>query len=103
MSTSRPLVLSAFRKLNRARIELFRGDAHAMTVTHQQMRAEFQRNRLAPTSGPEFDSLMAGIEEATIMLKHEIIRGNLNDETGRYGNAKLRRQDSGVILQPHSY
>ena len=85
MSASRNLVLSAFRKLNRARIDLFQGDAHAMAVTYQQMRGEFERNRSAPTSGPEFEALVAGIEEATIMLKHEIIRGKLNDDTGRYG------------------
>ena len=85
MSASRSVVLSAFRKLNRARIDLFQGDSHAMAVTYQQMRGEFERNRSAPTSGPEFEALVAGIEEATIMLKHEIIRGKLNDDTGRYG------------------
>jgi len=56
-----------------------------MAVTHQQMRAEFERNKNVPTSGPEFEAMVAGIDEATDMLVHEIIRGNLNEETGRYG------------------
>lgn len=90
MSATRSRVLSSFRKLNRARIDLFQDDAHAMSVTHQQMRAEFERNKLAPTSGPEFEALVAGIDEATSMLKHEIIRGNLNEGTGRYGTFQCR-------------
>lgn len=85
MSASRSRVLSAFRRLNRARMELFQGDDHAMTVTHQQMRAEFQRNKHVPTSGPEFEAMVNGIDEAATMLKHEIIRGKLNEQTGRYG------------------
>jgi len=91
MSTSRHLIFSAYRKLNRARIELFRGDAHAMAVTHQTMRGEFERNKYAPTSGPEFETLLSGIDEATMMLKHEIIRGSLNEDTGRYGTYYMRR------------
>ena len=84
MSASRSRVLSAFRRLNRARIQLFQGDEHAMAVTHQQMRAEFERNRHVPTTGPEFEAMLAGIDEAATMLKHEIIRGELNNDTGRY-------------------
>jgi hypothetical protein len=49
------------------------------------MRAEFDRNRNVPTSGPEFEAMVAGISEAADMLIHEIIRGNLNEDTGRYG------------------
>ena len=82
---ARSRVLAGFRKLNRARIQLFKGDAHAMAVTHQQMRAEFERNKNVAISGPEFEAMVAGIDEAANMLIHEIIRGNLNEETGRYG------------------
>ncbi len=91
MSATRTRVFSAFRRLNRARIQLFQGDDHAMAVTHQQMRAEFQRNKNVPTSGPEFEALVVGIDEAATMLKHEIIRGDLNQETGRYGTYPLKR------------
>lgn len=82
---SRARVLAGFRRLNRARIQLFRGDDHAMQVTRTQMKNEFLKNKGMATSGPEFEALVAGIDEATNMLKHEIIRGDLNEDTGRYG------------------
>ena len=50
-----------------------------------QMRAEFDRNKGVATSGPEFEAMVAGIDEAADMLRHEIVRGNLNEQTGRYG------------------
>lgn len=84
-AVSRARVLAGFRRLNRARIQLFKGDTHAMVVTHQQMRAEFERNRNVTPSGPEYEAMVAGIDEAADMLIHEIIRGNLNEQTGRYG------------------
>ena len=85
MSIARARVLAGFRRLNRARIQLFEGDDFAMNVSRQQMRAEFEKNRNIPTSGPEFEVLVAGIDEAADMLMNEIVRGKLNDETGRYG------------------
>eukprot|EP00980_Cylindrotheca_fusiformis_P013921 scaffold3618_cov129-Cylindrotheca_fusiformis.AAC.21 len=93
MSTSvaRARVLSGFRRLNKARIQLFQGDNHAMEVTRQQMRAEFKKNKAAATSGPEFEALVAGIDEAADMLRHEIVRGDLNEDTGRY-EVKIKRE-----------
>jgi hypothetical protein len=85
MSASRSRVLAGFRRLNRARIVLFRGDDHAMRVSRLQMRQQFDLNRAVPTSGPTFEALVAGIDEAADMLRHEIIRGDLNERTGRYG------------------
>ena len=49
------------------------------------MRAQFDANRSVPTSGPVFEELVKGMDEATHMLKHEIVRGDLNEDTGRYG------------------
>lgn len=84
MSISRARVLAGFRRLNRARITLFQGDEFAMQVSREQMKAEFRKNKGVATSGAGFEALVAGIDEAADMLKHEIIRGNLNEETGRY-------------------
>jgi hypothetical protein len=84
MSVARARVLSGFRRLNRVRSQLFQGDDFAMQVSREQMKAEFRKNMGAATSGPEFEALVAGIDEAADMLKHEIIRGDLNEETGRY-------------------
>jgi hypothetical protein len=83
-SVARTRVLAGFRKLNRARTQLFRGDDHAMTVSREQMRAEFIRNKNEPAQGPQWEAMVAGIDEATDMLVHEIIRGDLNDDSGRY-------------------
>ena len=71
--------------MNRARIQLFRGDDHAMKESRIQLRAQFDANRSVPTSGPVFEELVKGMDEATHMLKHEIVRGDLNEDTGRYG------------------
>ena len=60
-----------------------------MQVSRLQMRAEFERNKGVATSGPEFETLVAGIDEAANMLKHEIVRGDLNAETGRYGKKNI--------------
>jgi hypothetical protein len=84
-SVARARVLAGFRRLNKARAQLFLGDDNAMQVSRQQMRAEFEKNKYITTAGPEFEALVAGIDEAADMLRNEILRGNLNQETGRYG------------------
>lgn len=77
--------VAGFRRLNRARIQLFRGDDHAMKVSRAELRAQMEANRSIPTSGPVFEELVKGMDEAVHMLRHEIVRGDLNQETGRYG------------------
>jgi hypothetical protein len=59
-----------------------------MQVSRMQMRTEFERNKGVATSGPEFAAMVAGIGEATDMLRHEIVRGDLNADTGRYGTCE---------------
>ena len=90
-SIARARVLAGFRRLNKARIQLFKGDHNAMQVSRQEMRAEFEKNKYIPTSGPEFEALVAGIDEAADMLRHEIVRGDLNQDTGRY-EVKIKRE-----------
>jgi len=89
--TPRARVLAGFRRLNRARIQLFRGDDHAMKESRMQLRAQMELNRSVPTSGPVFEELVKGMDEAAHMLRHEIVRGNLNEETGRY-DVKIKRE-----------
>lgn len=90
-SASRARVLAGFRRLNRARIQLFQGDDHAMKESRLQLRAQMEANRSVPTSGPVFEELVKGMDEATHMLRHEIVRGDLNEETGRY-DVKIKRE-----------
>jgi hypothetical protein len=84
-SIPRARVLAGFRRLNRARIQIFRGDDHAMEESRKQLRDQIMANRSVPTSGPMFEELVNGLDEATQMLTHEIVRGDLNEQTGRYG------------------
>lgn len=84
-SIARSRVLAGFRRLNRARTQLFKGDDHAMQVSRLQMRQQFDLNKDVPTWGPDYEALVAGIDEAADMLTHEIVRGDLNEDTGRYG------------------
>jgi len=88
---SRARVLAGFRKLNRARIRLFRGDDHAMKESRNKLRSQIEANRSVPTSGPFFEELIKGLEEATHMITHEIVRGDLNQETGRF-DVKIQRE-----------
>lgn len=88
-SVARARVLAGFRRLNRARVKLFNGDDYAMQVSRLQMRQQFELNKNVPTQGPHFEELVAGINEATDMLTHEIVRGDLNEDTGRYGTSTL--------------
>ncbi|OEU19749.1 hypothetical protein FRACYDRAFT_274577 [Fragilariopsis cylindrus CCMP1102] len=90
-SLPRARVLAGFRRLNRARIQIFRGDDHAMVESRNQLRDQIMANRSVPTSGPVFEELVNGLDEATQMLTHEIVRGDLNEETGRY-NVKIERE-----------
>jgi len=90
-SISRARVLAGFRRLNRARIELFRGDDHAMRESRMQLRAQMEANQSVPTSGPMFEELLKGMDEAAHMLRHEIVRGDLNEDTGRY-DVKIKRE-----------
>lgn len=90
-SIARARVLAGFRRLNRTRIQLFRGDDHAMKESRIQLRAQMEANRSIPASGPVFEELVKGMDEAAHMLRHEIVRGNLNEETGRY-DVKIERE-----------
>lgn len=61
-----------------------------MKESRLQLRAQMEANRSVPTSGPVFEELVKGMDEATHMLRHEIVRGDLNEETGRYGRFRVR-------------
>mmetsp|Transcript_27472 Transcript_27472/g.58780 ORF Transcript_27472/g.58780 Transcript_27472/m.58780 type:complete len:138 (+) Transcript_27472:165-578(+) len=91
VSASRARVFAGFRRLNRARVQLFKGDDHAMKESRIQLRAQLEANRSAPTSGPVFEELVNGMDEAANMLTHEIVRGDLNQDTGRY-DVKIKRE-----------
>jgi hypothetical protein len=83
--SSRARVLAGYRNLVRARNQLFKADNYAMKETRKQLKQQLEINKNVPTSGPAFEQLLQGMDEAAYMLRHEIVRGDLNDNTGRYG------------------
>jgi hypothetical protein len=91
-AAARARVLAGYRNLTRARIQLFKGDDYAMKESGRQLREQFEINKNAPTSGPTFEELLQGMDEAAHMLRHEIVRGDLNEQTGRYGTYYVRRR-----------
>jgi hypothetical protein len=82
---ARARILSGYRNLTRARLQLFKGDDYAMKESRAQLKQQFEINKNVPTSGPAFEALLQGMDEAAHMLRHEIVRGDLNEDTGRYG------------------
>jgi hypothetical protein len=72
--SQRAAVFSSYRRLYRARISLFRGDDEAMRQSRKAVRLEYRKHG---------DQELA--DEAADMLRHSIVRGNLNPQTGHYG------------------
>jgi hypothetical protein len=77
-------VLSGYRRLFRARKNLFAGDHRAMEESRLAIKAEFVKNKAVPTVGDHFEGLLTMVDEAEDMLRHHIVRGELNQETGNY-------------------
>mmetsp|Transcript_25649 Transcript_25649/g.61650 ORF Transcript_25649/g.61650 Transcript_25649/m.61650 type:complete len:139 (+) Transcript_25649:62-478(+) len=83
MSSSTALrALSGYRRLFRARKQLFAGDARALAESRLAIRAEFDKNRHVATNAPpeHVEGLLSMIDEAEDMLLHGIVRGELNKE-----------------------
>mmetsp|Transcript_23432 Transcript_23432/g.47340 ORF Transcript_23432/g.47340 Transcript_23432/m.47340 type:complete len:102 (+) Transcript_23432:42-347(+) len=70
---SRP-ALGAFRRLMRARELAFKGDTEMLRESRNAARVEFLKNKQVESSAI-LDELLQGCEEATVMLKHQIVQG----------------------------
>jgi complex III assembly factor LYRM7 len=82
---SRTRVFAAYRRIFRARKELFVGDGQALNESRVAIKTEFAKNKAAPASGDHFEGLLTMVDEAVDMLRHGIVRGNLNQDSGNYG------------------
>lgn len=85
--SSRAAVFSGYRRLFRARKALFQGDDYAMRESRVAIRNEFDKNATV-SEGPHLQGLISMIDEAADMLRHGFARGDLNQDTGRYGTQK---------------
>ena len=81
MSSSTALrALSGYRRLFRARKQLFAGDARALAESRVAIRAEFDKNRNITGPPEQIEGLLSMIDEAEDMLLHGIVRGELNQD-----------------------
>ena len=82
----RVAVFSSYRRLYRARITLFRNDVEAMTKSRDAVRVEYLKHGTNNISDEQhFQSLIGMADEAADMLRHSMIQGRLNANTGHYG------------------
>lgn len=79
---------SGYRRLFRARKILFTGDVKAMSESRKAIKVQFEKNKHVQDSS-HLDELFNMINEAEDMLLNGIARGELNDNTGRYGTNLL--------------
>ena len=77
-------VFSGYRRLFRARKILFQGDDKAMRESRVEIRKQFEMN-CAASDPAHIEGLLTMVDEAEDMLLHGIVRGELNDQTGNYG------------------
>jgi len=85
LSVAQSRVFSAYRRLFRARSQLFRGDVVALRESRKEIRQQFLMNAHADVSGDLLEGYLQMADEATDMMTHGIVQGKLNQSTGHYG------------------
>ena len=60
-----------------------------MRESRKAIKAEFVKNQSGPSEGPHFEALLGMVDEAVDMMRHGIMRGELNPKSGNYGTSKL--------------
>mmetsp|Transcript_66 Transcript_66/g.120 ORF Transcript_66/g.120 Transcript_66/m.120 type:complete len:128 (-) Transcript_66:197-580(-) len=72
--------LSAYRRLFRARQQLFQGDALALVKSREELRNEFIKNKFV-TNPEELKEIFLGVDEVEDMMLHGIMQGKVNEQT----------------------
>lgn len=84
-------VFSAYRRIFRARKDLFEGDVQALQESRKAIKAAFVQHANIPVVVEQqqhqqhLEGLLGMVDEAVDMMRHGIVRGNLNPKTGNYG------------------
>jgi hypothetical protein len=86
-ASARSKVFSGYRRLFRARKSLFQGDSVALQESRLAIKQEFVKNKQAPVS--QLDMLLVMVDEAEDMMRHGIVQGALNANTGHYGTCHV--------------
>ena len=99
-SSTASRVFSGYRRLFRARKQLFGRDEHAMNESRIAIRAQFESNRSA-VGDQHIEGLLSMVDEAEDMLLNGIVQGELNQETGNY-QVKVKPQHTETVAQHKS-
>ena len=96
-----PAAAAAFRRLMRARADLFQGDAYALDESRSKLREEFGAQR--EVSDPEqIAELLRGADEVEELLRENVVQGRLN-ERGNYAvKVKGAAEDLNSVAEPIS-
>ena len=78
LSSTAQRALSGYRRLFRARRQLFADDTHALTQSKLAIRSEFQKHRHITGPPEQIESLLQMIDDAEDMLLHGIVKGEYN-------------------------
>lgn len=90
MSSTTSKVIGGFKRLMRARQSLFTGDERAMRESRIAIRTEYVKNRNV-TDPVQIEGLIVMADEATDMLLHGIVRGELNQDKNAY-EVKIKKE-----------
>ena len=93
-------VFSGYRRLFRARKILFQGDERAMRESRIEIRKNFDMNRAA-SDPAHIEGLLTMVDEAEDMILHGIVRGELNDQTGNYGELLMDQPSLEFVSPTH--
>ncbi|CAM9901043.1 unnamed protein product [Discosporangium mesarthrocarpum] len=94
MVSMRREVLGGFKRLMRARLEVFREDTQAVDAARETLRAEFMKNS-GETDPSKIAVLIKGIAEVESMLKFNVVQGKKN-ERGNFAVKLSSVQEGGM-------
>ena len=94
---SRAKVLSGYRRLFKARKFLFQEDKHALNQSRLAIRDEFLKHQHV-TDPNTISNLLVSIDEAEDMMRHGIVQGKRNDDTGNI-EVKIKAEHTQAMEQ----
>ncbi|KAJ1454134.1 hypothetical protein M885DRAFT_618376 [Pelagophyceae sp. CCMP2097] len=98
LSVATPQGLSAFRRLMRARAQLFKNDELALFESRMKLREEFSAQREV-SEAAELVELFKGVDEIEDLLKNNIVQGKINER----GNVEVKlaaRNEAEARMRP---
>ena len=99
MSNSQQLVRASYRKLYRARKNLFGADREAMNKSRLAVQEQYKKTTHIK-SHEHLQGLLGVAEETCHLLRTGFVQGSLNETTGHYEVKLKDHQDTHASVQP---